>query len=45
MTLVNDKGNWRVVGQGAERATVAFAQVVSGQLKYETEGGSLVEPL
>jgi hypothetical protein len=40
MSVVNDNGNWRVVGQGAERATLAFAQVVDGQLKYEIEGGS-----
>jgi len=35
MSVVNDNGSWRVVGEGAERAVLAFARVVDGQLVYE----------
>jgi hypothetical protein len=39
MSLVNDNGDWRVVGDGAERAVLAYARVVDGRLTYETEDG------
>jgi hypothetical protein len=37
MTVAQDQGSgsWRVEGQGAERAVVAFAKAVDGQLVYE----------
>jgi hypothetical protein len=35
MSLVNDNGSWRIVGEGAERAVLAFAREVDGQLIYE----------
>ncbi|HEY1903548.1 MAG TPA: hypothetical protein VGG56_14025 [Terracidiphilus sp.] len=35
MSIVKDGGSWRVVGDGAERAVVAFAKVVDGQLICE----------
>ena len=35
MSLVKDNGSWRIVGEGAERAVLAFAKAVDGQLIYE----------
>jgi hypothetical protein len=35
MFVVKDNGSWRIVGEGAERAVLAFARVVDGQLIYE----------
>jgi hypothetical protein len=35
MSIVNDNGSWRVAGEGAERAVLAFAKVVDGQLVCE----------
>jgi hypothetical protein len=35
MSLVKDGKSWRVIGDGAERATVAFARAVDGQLVFE----------
>ena len=35
MSLVKDNGSWRIVGEGAERAVLAFAKTVDGQLIYE----------
>jgi hypothetical protein len=35
MSLVNDNSSWRIVGEGAERAVLAFAREVDGQLIYE----------
>jgi hypothetical protein len=40
MSLVNDNGNWRVAGEGAERAVLAFARVVDGRLTYDIESNS-----
>jgi hypothetical protein len=34
MRLENDKGHWRVRGEGSNCARVAYASVVDGQLKY-----------
>jgi hypothetical protein len=36
MSIVKDNGSWRIVGDGAERAVLAFARVVDGKLIYET---------
>lgn len=36
MSVVRDNGSWRVVGEGAERAVLAFAKAVDGQLIYES---------
>lgn len=35
MSIVRDSGSWRVVGEGAERAVLAFAKTVDGRLIYE----------
>jgi hypothetical protein len=35
MSIVNDGGTWRIVGEGAERAVLAFAKMAGGQLFYE----------
>jgi hypothetical protein len=35
MSFVKDNGSWRIVGEGAERAVLAFAKAVDGQLIYE----------
>jgi hypothetical protein len=35
MSIVKDNGSWRIVGEGAERAVLAFAKAVDGQLIYE----------
>ncbi len=35
MSLVKDNGTWRIVGEGAERAVLAFAREVEGRLVYE----------
>jgi hypothetical protein len=35
MSVVRDGESWRVVGEGAERAVLAFAKVVDGKLVYE----------
>ena len=32
MSIVNDNGSWRIVGEGAERAVLGFAEAVDGQL-------------
>jgi hypothetical protein len=36
MSVIKDNGSWRVVGEGAERAVLAYAKVVDGQLVYES---------
>lgn len=38
MSVVKAGDSWRVAGQGSERAVVAFAKVVDGQLAYELAG-------
>jgi hypothetical protein len=35
MSIVKDGNSWRVIGDGAERAVLAFARMVNGQLIYE----------
>jgi len=35
MSIIDDHGTWRIVGEGADRAVLAFARVVDGQLVYE----------
>jgi len=35
MCVEKHGGLWRVVGEGAERATLAFAKNVNGKLVYE----------
>jgi hypothetical protein len=35
MSVVRDGESWRVVGEGAERAVLAFAKAVDGKLVYE----------
>ena len=35
MSVVKDRNSWRIVGDGAERAVLAFARIVDGQLIYE----------
>jgi hypothetical protein len=35
MSIVDDGGSWRIVGEGAERAVLAFAKTAGGQLSYE----------
>jgi hypothetical protein len=40
MSLVNDGPSWRIVGEGSERAVLAFAKNVDGTLVYE-----LADPL
>jgi hypothetical protein len=35
MSVVNDGGNWRIAGEGAEEAALAFAQQVDGRLTYK----------
>lgn len=35
MAVVGDNGSWRVTGEGAERARLAFAMIADGRLVYE----------
>jgi hypothetical protein len=35
MSIIEDGGSWRVVGDGAERAVLAFAKLADGRLTYE----------
>jgi hypothetical protein len=35
MSLVKDGDSWRIVGEGADRAVLAYAKAVDGQLVYE----------
>jgi len=35
MTLVGNHGTWRISGDGAERARLAFAKIANGRLVYE----------
>ena len=39
LKLVKQGGGWKIVGDGCERATIAFARVVGNALKYETVYG------
>lgn len=40
MQLVRRRGEWQIEGDGAERATVAYATNVGGKLIYQVERGS-----
>jgi hypothetical protein len=40
MSLVNEGASWRIVGEGAERAVLAFARKVDGGLVYEFASSS-----
>ena len=40
MSIVEVGGSWRVIGEGSERAVLAFAKIVDGQLTYEVTGSS-----
>ena len=42
MRIANHAGNWRVEGQGAERAVLAFAKTAGDHLDYEVTSGSKV---
>jgi len=35
MSVVKDGDGWRIEGDGAERAVLAFARLADGQLVYE----------
>ncbi len=35
MSIVKDNKSWRILGEGAERAVLALAKIVDGQLVYE----------
>lgn len=37
MTLVEDNGEWRVEGQGSDRARIAYASEVDGKLQFAVE--------
>jgi hypothetical protein len=37
MRMVNDDGKWRIEGDGAERAKVAFARAAGDRLEYEVD--------
>jgi hypothetical protein len=37
MSIVKGGTSWQIVGEGAERATLAFARLVDGRLVYELE--------
>jgi hypothetical protein len=38
MAIVKDNQSWRILGEGAERAVLALAKIVDGQLVYELVG-------
>jgi len=38
MSVVRDGESWRIVGEDADRAVLAFAKTVDGQLRYELAG-------
>jgi hypothetical protein len=40
MSVVNDGSSWRIEGDQAERAALAYARVVDGKLVYELEHAS-----
>jgi hypothetical protein len=39
MALVNNGGYWRIVGEGSERAMLAYAKNIDGKLAYEFPSG------
>jgi hypothetical protein len=40
MSIIKDAGAWRIVGDNAERAVLAFARVMDGKIVYETENAA-----
>jgi hypothetical protein len=40
MSVEKEGNSWRIVGEGAERAVLAYARNVNGNLIYEVEAGS-----
>jgi hypothetical protein len=44
MQLVRRGGEWQIEGEGAERATVAYAMNADGKLVYETKAASASAP-
>jgi hypothetical protein len=40
MTLVRDGHRWRVVGDGSERASVAYASISNGRVTYSLQDGT-----
>lgn len=45
MSIVEDNGSWRIVGEGAERAVLAFATEVDGRLICTPANAPQIEPL
>jgi hypothetical protein len=39
MSVVPDGDGWRIEGEGAERAVLAFATLVDGKIVYQLEPG------
>ena len=37
LRLVNEDGSWRIEGEGAEKAQIAYANLVDGKLTYELD--------
>jgi len=40
MNLINERDNWRIEGEGSERARVAYAHVENDRLVYRPENGA-----
>jgi hypothetical protein len=45
MRIENSGGSWKVVGEGSERARLAFAQIEDGRLTYHVEKSSCHESI
>jgi hypothetical protein len=44
MSIIRDENSWQIVGEGAERAVLAFAREIDGQLVYERADAPQDEP-
>ena len=44
MVVIGSSGSWQIVGEGSERAVLAFAKRVSGRLVYEVADGGHYKP-
>jgi hypothetical protein len=44
LSVERDGGRWRIVGEGSERAVLAFAQVRNGRLTYDLDGSTADSP-
>jgi hypothetical protein len=42
MTVEPDGSTWKVVGEGSERAVLAYAKAVNGKLVYELPGTATI---